>query len=231
MAQSLGESRVVARGEGLAEQAYGVLREAILSHALPPGARLSVPELARQLEISRSPVREAIARIQYEGLADFEPHRGAVVARIDLPALAEIYQIREVLEGLAVRLAVESGDSALGTDLEQLWQDHRKAIDEGDEERRIDLDTAFHLRIREAADSERLAEQLDRLQGQIRLAMSTTAHRGGGMQAALAEHRAVLDAVLRGDAAGAEQLARDHIRRLRESLHEAAEPSVDQGGT
>ncbi|GEK79217.1 GntR family transcriptional regulator [Agrococcus baldri] len=217
----------LARGDGLAEQAYTVLRDAILNHELPPGTRLSVPEIARQLEISRSPAREAIARIQHEGLAQAVPNRGAVVSHIDLAALVQLYDIREVLEGLAVRRATERADQAWVDALEQLWEQHRHAVEAGDGARHIELDGEFHQRIREAAGNPSLAGSLDHLQGQIRLAMATTSRRGGGMPQAIAEHRAILDAIRSGDGAVAERVAREHIARLRESLHAAVDEHDD----
>ncbi|WP_147919019.1 GntR family transcriptional regulator [Ruania zhangjianzhongii] len=224
------EPGLVARGNGLADQAYGVLRDAILSHALPPGSKLSVPEVARWLDISRSPAREAITRIQHDGLADYVPHRGAVVSRIDPEALAEIYAIREVLEGLAARLAAERADEAALARLDVLWTAHAEAVEAGDTAAHVRLDGEFHHRIREAAGNERLTESLGRLQGQIRLAMATTSRRGGGPPVALAEHRAILDAIRSGDGESAEQVARGHIRRLRESLHAASDEGDEKEG-
>ncbi|MFR9727766.1 GntR family transcriptional regulator [Saccharopolyspora sp. MS10] len=212
----------ITRGDGLVDKAYQVIRDAILSRRLAPGSRLSVPEIARQLEISRSPVREAIARIEYEGLAESISHRGAVVVQIGLDELIAIYELREVLEGLAARLAARAADTALIDDLEQNWQAHHDAVESGDVERHMELDAAFHGLIRDAGGNLRLAENLRQLQGQIRVAMTTTVARRGGMRTALAEHRALIDAIRGGDPAVAESVARDHITRLRASLHDAA---------
>ncbi|GAA1487999.1 GntR family transcriptional regulator [Brachybacterium sacelli] len=222
MAQLTLDTSSITRGDGLVDQAYTVIRDAILSRRLAPGSRLSVPEIARQLDISRSPVREAIARIEYEGLAESVSHRGAVVVEIGLDELVGIYDLREVLEGLAARLATRAADPTLIDDLEQNWQGHHDAVDSGDVERHMELDAAFHRRIREAGGNLRLSDHLRQLQGQIRVAMSTTVARRGGMHAALAEHRALIDAIRGGDPANAETVARDHITRLRESLHDAA---------
>lgn len=222
MAQLTLDTRSVTRGDGLVDQAYKVIRDAILSRRLAPGSRLSVPEIARQLDISRSPVREAIARVEYEGLAESVSHRGAVVVEIGLDELVGIYDLREVLEGLAARLATRGAASALLDDLEQNWQAHHDAVESGDVDRHMELDAAFHGRIRDAGGNRRLSDNLRRLQGQIRVAMTTTVARRGGMHAALAEHRGLIDAIRGGDPAVAENLARDHITRLRESLHDAA---------
>lgn len=231
MTNPLAGPGLVARGNGLADQAYSVLRDAILSHALPPGSKLSVPEVARWLDISRSPAREAITRIQHDGLADYIPNRGAVVSRIDPEALAEIYAIREVLEGLAARLAAERADTAAVAGLEELWAAHAAAVESGDTVAHVRLDGEFHHLIRAAAGNERLTSSLGRLQGQIRLAMATTSRRGGGPPAALVEHRAILDAIRTGDGKSAEHVAREHIRRLRESLHAASDENTEEERT
>lgn len=210
------------KSDGLADQAYKVIRDAILNKSLAPGSRLSIPEISRQLDISRSPVREAIARIEYEGLAESVSHRGAVVVEIGLDELTTVYDVREVLEGLAARLATRAADATLIDDLEQNWEAHLNAVESDDVEQHMKLDSAFHRRIRDASGNHRLSENLRQLQGQIRVAMTTTFARRGGMHAALAEHRALIDAIQGGDPTVAENIAREHITRLRESLHDAA---------
>lgn len=202
------------RGEALAEQAYVALRDAILAHELPPGTRLSVPDMAQRLGISRSPAREAISRIAYEGLAQVEPRRGAVVSDIRTEDLVEIYSLREVLEGLACRLASRNLRERDIERLRDIVGRHEEAIAAGDLERHYELDQAFHAAIREIAGSRRLVESLDRLQGQIRLAMYTTHRSPGGMPQALAEHHTILEALVSMDPARAEQTGRDHISRL-----------------
>lgn len=199
---------------GLADQAYATLRTAILAHELPPGARLSVPVVAEQLGISRSPAREAIARIAYEGLADVTPHRGAVVAKVETSDLVEIYGLREVLEGLACRLAATAmTDDGLAR-LHGIVAEHTRAVEAHDFERHYDLDAKFHAAIREIAGSTRLSASLQMLQGQIRLAMHRTVRSPGGMEQALSEHRLILAALETRNPLVAETTARAHITRL-----------------
>ena len=199
---------------GLAHQAYVTVRDAILSHELPPGTRLSVPLLAQRLGMSRSPAREAIARIAQEGLAVFSPNRGAVVADLQRSDLVEIYRIREVLEGLAARLAADRmSDDGIAV-LTELVAEHAEAVTEADVERHYGLDAQFHAHIRKLAGSPRLVESLDVLQSQIRLAMHTTHRSPGGMAQALAEHRLILAALRARSPDQAETASRLHIRRL-----------------
>lgn len=210
------------RGDALAEQAYVVLRDAILSHQLLPGTRLSVPELARRLGVSRSPAREAVARIAYEGLATVEPHRGAVVADIRPQDLVEIYSLREVLEGLACRLASRRLRDNDVERLQEILDEHEQAIKLGDLERHYELDQAFHAEIRRIARHQRLTDSLDRLQGQVRVAMSTTHRSRGGMPQALSEHQAILQALISTDPEHAERTGRAHVARLLHELERSA---------
>ncbi|SNT51092.1 transcriptional regulator, GntR family [Actinomadura meyerae] len=214
----LPEMPPVDAGAALADQAYLRLREAILQRRVPPGTRLSVPAVARRLGVSRSPAREAIARIAGEGLATFVPRKGAVVARITPADLLEIYELREVLEGLAARLAAARIGAAALDELDALVAGHRAAIEDGDVDRHMELDQAFHRAVRRAAGNGRLLEPLDRLQAQVRIAMDTTRRSPGGMPQALGEHERILAALRARDTGRAEAEARAHIVRLRQSI-------------
>lgn len=208
---------------GLADQAYVTLRDAILSHELRPGSRLSVPVVAEQLGISRSPAREAIARIANEGLALVTPNRGAVVADVAPADLIEIYQLREVLEGLACRLAATAVTEDELAGLRELLGEHSRAVEQNDPERHYDLDASFHATIRGIAASSRLSTSLEMLQGQIRLAMHTTHRSPGGMAQALAEHRLILGALESHNPDVAETVGRAHIARLLNELRQGTE--------
>lgn len=211
---------------GLAEHAYLQLRQAILDRRFKPGARLSVALVADELGIGRSPAREAIARITHEGLAEFEPNKGAVVASLDSQELIAIYDVREVLEGLACRLASQRITATDLVELRQILADQRDAIDRSDVERHYELDMRFHARIRELAANGKLIQQLDVLQDQIRLAMSTTHRSPGGMPRALAEHHRIVDAIESQDPLLAEVAGRSHIARLRQNLVTVAHDSA-----
>ena len=90
-----------------ASDAYDTLLAAIEDGGLPAGVRLRESELAEQLAISRTPVREALKRLELQGLVVHEPHHGAVVASLDYGQMTELYLLREVLEGSAARLAAQ----------------------------------------------------------------------------------------------------------------------------
>lgn len=197
--------------------AYNRLRVLILNHELTPGTRLSVPALAEQLSVSRSPVREAVLRLIREGLADEVPHRGAVVSHISRTDLAVLYEVREVLEGLAARLAAVAVTDEEVSELEENLQEHEAIVASGDLEAHMDADMRFHAVIREASGNPWLTTYLSQIQGQIRLAMTSTSVTAGA-EPALHDHQRIFAAVEGGQAAEAEEAGRMHIRRLREAL-------------
>lgn len=200
---------------------YEFLRARILTGALPPGSRLAVPALAKELGVSRSPVRDAVLQLVREGLAIEEFNRGALVNIPTKASLVSLYHAREALEGMAARLAATViSDGALG-ELAAVLDVH-EAIDPDDFHRHIDLDARFHRQIRDAAASPVLVKMLEEIQGQVIVAMRST-NLSGGVRRATADHRAILDALTRHDPDAAEAAARNHISRLTGILDEGGE--------
>lgn len=199
-------------------QTQFALRELILDHKLPPGSRLSVPEIAKLLGVSRTPAREAIAEIVSEGLAVKRANRGAVVVDLTGNDLVEIYLLREVLEGLAARLATLRRTPQQLTVLGEILTAHDRAVNDSNIQSHFDLDREFHTSILEIAGNERLTTSLGMLRSQIDIAMKTT-HKGpGGIALALDEHRSIFHHISNRNPSEAEEAARRHIQRLRESL-------------
>jgi DNA-binding GntR family transcriptional regulator len=197
----------------VSDGAYQALQGAIVDGRLSPGTRLSVPALAAQLGVSRSPVREALTRLLSDGLAVQVPHRGAVVAQLDLADLLPVYELREVLEGLAARLAAAQITAADETRMREALADHVAAADRDDRQAATAADVAFHTAVRETAGNAELEKMLGGIQARIRVAMRTTMITEGPPQA-VADHRKILDAIAAKDPDRAERYARDHIARL-----------------
>ncbi len=130
------------------------LRNAILSGELTGGSRLVQADLASALEVSTTPIREALRELVSEGLVRFDPHRGAVVCETSADELEEIYQMCRVLEPIAVREALARADDALVTELRRL---HTLMITETDPVAWMDLNRGFHRAIYESAGKPRLA--------------------------------------------------------------------------
>lgn len=223
-AQGRGGPVTARTDDRLGDTVYERLRDEILVGVLSPGSRLSVPALAERLTVSRSPVRDAVLRLTQERLAREEPRRGAVVAEVSLADLAALYEVREVMEGLAARLAVENAGRKFVDELAAAVASHEQVVAAADIAGHYVADTRFHQLIRQASGNDEVIRVLDDIQGRVRLAMRSTTVTAGPEQA-VCDHRAILEAIRSGDPADAEAAARAHIARLKRELHDNASRS------
>ena len=195
------------------------LRARIARHELPPGAKLLENELSREFGVSRAKVRDAFGALAQRGLIQRIPNRGAVVARLDLSQVFEIYDVREMLEGLCVRLAVQRTKPQSWQDLVQLFGKPMEAIvKRGEFEKYIANLDRLRRRTIEAAGSAVLADMLDSINDKTREIQRRIIILPGRAAEGLKQHRAVLVAMRKGDALAAEQLRRANIRSSREYL-------------
>jgi len=217
--------------ERISDTVYGALRDAILTRALKAGESLSVPELARRLGVSRSPVREAVLQLVSDGLAVSEPRKGAVVAQPDEDALLAIHDVRELLEGLSVRRAAQKIQRADVMRLEALLKEQRRAVKERDAALFESTDEAFHAYISEINPEVRLLQFLRVLRNQMQLAVSVAMANPQHLQRAHLEHTAILKALRANDPEAAEAAMRAHItgakERVAQTLRTAAQNSGD----
>lgn len=193
-----------------AEHAYQMLLQAITQGSLKPGGRILEAELASWFGISRTPVREALKRLESEGLICTAPRRGMIVARLDLQAIMELYQMREVLEGTAARLAAQQCSDAEVYNLRELL-DHEHGAQHDPAEQAI-KNRAFHNAIYLAAHNRYLLKSLNSLRDAMALLGPTTYMLHSRPQTALSEHAAIVQAIENRDGAAAEKAAREHIR-------------------
>lgn len=200
----------------LADQAYELLKERILTREMLPGQRLSVPAIAEELGLSRSPVREAVQRLVQEGLGTERPHSGAVVATADLAGLVHLYLVRAELEGLSCELAAGSGDADLVRDLEAIQDEHEAAHREGQRSRMIRSDVDFHARVLRSAGNPELSRMLEPVLQRMLLGM-LEADSAWPLHA-MAEHRKVIAALNAADAASARASMKEHVLRVRSDL-------------
>lgn len=213
------ELTALAMPSRVSDGAYQALQAAIIDGRLGPGARLSVPSLAEQLGVSRSPVREALTRLISDGLAVQVPRRGAVVARLTLPDLLPVYVLREVLDGLAARLAATRIGPEAEARLRKALTDHAVAAGRDDSKAAADADIAFHSELRRTAGNAELEQTLGGIQARIRVTMQTTVIIEGPLLA-ISDHQRILEAVTAREPERAERRARDHVARLIAALRE-----------
>jgi DNA-binding GntR family transcriptional regulator len=208
---------ILEAGERVGERVYRTLRHRILTGALQSGSRLSVPAIARELGVSRSPVRDAVLRLGREGLAQETYNRGAAVTQLSRDQLVSLYEAREALEGMAARLATPNFTHDVRRRMLAILAEHDEVVAGHDFARHIDVDAAFHREVRAAAASPVISRMLDEIQGQVMLAMRSTSVTGG-MAQAVHDHRRIFEALASGDPDASEAAARRHIYRLRELL-------------
>ncbi|MFJ6653992.1 GntR family transcriptional regulator [Microbacterium sp. NPDC091313] len=199
----------------LAEQVYQRLQQRVLTGDIAPGAALSVPRLAAELGVSRSPVREAVQQLIAMGLAVHVPYAGARVRALDADLVDDVFELRESLDALAARRAAARmrGDDV--RELAELVAESRAALERGDDAPVLAaLDVRFHALLREHARSEPLTMALVRLDALGHLISADMWGVPENSAPAIAEHEQILAAVRRGDADAAGDLAAAHVRSL-----------------
>lgn len=186
-----------------------LIREAIMSGEFQPGDRLLQEELAENLNVSPTPVREALRQLEAEGILVHSPHRGVRVADVKLEDTREIYLIRSTLESLATRLATPNLGSAAIGQLHQLQAQTESQIQVGELMDLRKLNQEFHMLIYEAAQMPHLYKLIRNLWTQF--PWDTLYVLPGRAQASAAEHQKIIDAIVSGDAGLAAQQMQRHI--------------------
>jgi DNA-binding GntR family transcriptional regulator len=190
--------------------AYQKLRDALKSGALKPGDRIMEVPIAEQLNVSRTPVRDAIRRLESEGLLEHAPRAGLVVATLDRRAVAELYEMREVLEGTSARLFTRHSSDMEVEHLIELVREEQRL--QGNPEELAKHNHRFHMQIHLGAHNRYLEKALEAVNSSLWLlgkSQMLLPHRAKG---ALAEHMELAKAIQKRDADLAESLARKHVR-------------------
>lgn len=208
--------KVQSSGRLLADQAYETLRDLILRNQLPPGHQALETELAEQLAMSRTPVREALVRLQRNGLIELTPRHGLRVLPISPVDLREIYQLLCCLEATAAELMAGLGlalDSPEIKELESANQAMRDALDAGDLMGWASIDELFHRLLVEGCGNRRLQVLVEAIWDQAHRARMLTMPYRPLPRGSLDEHRAVIEAIARGDTRVAYEIHFAHRRR------------------
>jgi DNA-binding GntR family transcriptional regulator len=172
------------------------LREAIVEGVLAPGSRLSEVQVAKQLNVSRTPMREAFAQLEREGLVTVLPRVGAYVRAVRSRDVEEIYTVRAALECLAVQLASER-ITALGTaQLDEVIEAMRVSVDADDPASYVDALDRFYTIVMTIADNHTLQESHAGLIGPVRRLRRIAMARGGRMQASFSQAVKIRDAIV-----------------------------------
>lgn len=195
----------------LRDVVFNTLRQAIITGEFAPGERLMEIALANRLGVSRTPVREAIRKLELEGLVVMIPRKGAEVAKITEKDLRDVLEVRSSLEELAAELATERMNEEIKEKLEKALDDFKKAIDSEDNAAIADSDVEFHDIIFEATGNARLIQIISNLREQmyryrLEYVKDTEYH-----TVLLNEHRELVKAMLEGKKDEARKIMKKHI--------------------
>lgn len=199
-------------------QVHEALRRAVVSGELLPGSLHSVQALATQLGVSRTPVREALIKLAQHGMVKFERNRGVRILQTSVHDLEEIFALRLLLEVPATRRACTLLDAAGHKELRRLYRAMERAAAADDEYVLWEHDRRFHRALLEASGNTRLAAYVDGLRDTVLRRGVSTAGSSRSLDDIVAEHLAVLERIEAGDADGAAEAMRDHVRHTAELL-------------
>jgi DNA-binding GntR family transcriptional regulator len=203
----------------LAEAAYRQIRDKLIMLELRPGEPINDAQLASELGVGRTPVREALKRLELDRLVVSYPRRGTFVTRVDITELADISEIRELLEPLAARRAATMANAAMRTELREV----AKTIaaignDDGDQQALMRYDMMVHRLIYKAAANPHLEDVLIRYDNLATRIWCVVLDKVPTVKGHITEHVDLLEAIADGDAERAAQLALEHVTSFEQTI-------------
>ena len=204
----------------LREMVYEELKLQILTGAISPGTRMMEVELADEMGVSRTPIREAIRKLEKEGLVTIEPRKGAYASMISTEDMVEILEVRQDLEGLAAYFAADRMQPAQLEELKTVSEHYNEAVTSGSMEDMIKYDTRFHRIIVDSCHNKILVQMIEQLQELVlrfRYIYYDNFKRAENMPE---EHAAILGAIEKNSPDEAREAADVHIDRLKKLVIE-----------
>lgn len=204
-----------------AQQAYNTLRAEIIEGVHPPGARVTEQEVAASAGVSRTPVREALRRLESEGLLRFVPHQGAFVTRWSDQDAEDIFELRAMLEGYGARLAADKATSEDAGQLRRLAEDQcREAAERspGYLERIADLNSQFHNHLQQVAASARLQATLATISSAPLVLQTFRDYDDDDLNRSAHHHLEMVEAIEASDGDWAESVMHAHVMAARRAF-------------
>ncbi|MBV8053297.1 MAG: GntR family transcriptional regulator [Acidobacteriaceae bacterium] len=207
------KNSAIASGNGTrGEEAYQKIRTGILKGDFAPTSPLSEYQLAAQFKLSRTPVREALTRLEHEGMVRTVAGRGAFVAELTPHDIMEIYQVREQLESYAARIAAEHMDAAGVQKLKDIIEQMHECAAAGYSKETFETDISLHKTIVRATQNQRMFAILATLDDQMHRIRSMWPRTRHWLDRTLAEHDLIVKCIRKHDADGAEKAMCNHLR-------------------
>jgi GntR family transcriptional regulator, rspAB operon transcriptional repressor len=202
----------------LPQRAYHIIRLAIRDLILSPGKTILEREMAEVLQMSRTPVREALVRLETEGMVRLIPRRGFIVEPIEREDLKQVYEIVEALDGLAVGLATEKVGEEEISKLESMIEQQEEALEQNDLKKWAILDDEFHHLIIDYAENKRLRAVIDSHSDQLYRARLFTINQRPLPFHSIVEHKAIVSCMRAKDGHAASVLMQSHRNRARNEI-------------
>lgn len=204
----------------LRDVVFNTLREAILKGDFAPGERLMEKQLAERMGVSRTPIREAIRKLELEGLVIMIPRKGAEVARITGKDISDVLEVRATLEALAVKLACKKMSDQELNELETVNNEFRKAAEDKNIKILIEKDIEFHDIIFHSSDNDKLIQIINNLREQIYRFRVEYIYKMTSYDGLVSEHDEIVNAMIKRKGKDASKIAREHIENQERSVLE-----------
>ncbi|MGO4669983.1 GntR family transcriptional regulator [Bosea sp. 2RAB26] len=199
------------RAADSAERAYRAIRQQLVEFKMRPEERINEVHLAQMLELSRTPVREALNRLASEGFVVFTPNRGFYFRGLDIDDLVDLFEMRSIIETGAFALACERVDQAGIERLQAFWEDARRRYANNDPDEILELDEAFHVHVAELAGNPEVVRQLIGVNARIRFIRRVQIENGPQHSSLVGDHSRIVQALAERDAAKGIEILRAHI--------------------
>lgn len=200
-----------------ADIAYQIIKEKIITIEMPPGSTIQESELMKQLNLGRTPIREALKQLETDKLVVTVPHRGTFVADIQITDLHQIYEVRVYLEGLCARLAAERATRAQVEELKSCCQKMQNP-DQAETRALILVDRQFHRLLAQAAHNRFIADEVEVFYNLALRLWHLSLHKVTSIDLDTERHSAVLEAIKGGQGSRAEELMKQHIQRFHQAI-------------
>ena len=201
----------------LSDKAYELIRHKIITLEMPPLSAIDESALMAELEIGRTPIREALQRLASEDLVSIAPRRGIFVADVSITDLQKIFELRMVLEGFCARLAAERATPRQIAEVEAVIRE-LDAVSDEDARALLAIDERFHTLLYQAAGNQFLADSLEHLQALSFRIFYLVLNRLGSVRWTVEQHREIIEVLQAQDGARAEVLLQQHIYQFQQEI-------------
>jgi len=196
----------------LKDRAYEALKELILQEVFPPGSFLSERQLAARLEMSKTPIRAALERLENEGLVSVSPQQGILVRETSVHEVVDIFDVRIALERFAMHRLAGTLSVAQQVQVKENLGAQKKALEDGDVPVFTELDADFHLMLCGFLGNREVVQVMRRLRDRLyRIALQVLLHDVGRIRSSYDEHKEILDMLMTGDGVSAADLVESHL--------------------